>query len=395
MAGRTQPQVDEIARVYAQMFGRVLADDLADELNDSEMRHLALFSPTAAPADATKRDVAFADMVARQLDDAMDRIGTDEEAIYAALTGRTVDERQRIKEAYLRLTHRELERDLRGELSGSELTQALMLLNQGLLQPEDELYLAMAGLGTDEATVFRVLSSLAGNVAALTQLEADYGRKYGDLVQDLRSDLSASEYRRARGYILPTILDADVEDCGAGAPPAQTTRSVREAHARAVWMLNRAIARSNNTADPAVQAAALRYFKITLPAATRRDAYLWAFVRRALNSMTEAEIGVTYECEPKQSLFHGFCISDNAGVTIFNIHLCPQWWTHYTNPDERAGVLIHEWGHRFGTGVATVFETYCFGGGYASASAHALVTWPDAYMQFVWDLSIGSPAPCF
>jgi hypothetical protein len=394
MAGRTRAQVDEIARVYQNAYGRSLLDDFKSELNDRELLHLALFSPAGLPADPALHGATLADAVAWRLHRAMDRIGTDEDAIYAALTGRTVDERRRIKEAYLKSTQRALEADLRSELSGAELTHALMLLNQGLLEPEDELYLAMAGLGTDEDTVFRVLKSLSGNAAALTRLEANYGSKYGDLVQDLRGDLSASEYARARSYILPTIFDADVEDCGGG-PPARNTQAVREVHARAVALHKLALARSKNVADPAVQAAALSYFKITLPAKTRRDAYFWRYVQHALESLKQAEVGATYECEPKNSLFHGFCVGDNAAVTIFNIHICPGFWSAFTSLDERAGVFIHEWGHRYGAGVATILETYCHGSAYAAASTADLVTWPDAYMQFIWDLAIGSPAPCF
>jgi len=394
LSGRTQPQVDAIARVYQDMYSRTLIGDLQDELTASEMQHLALFSPTTVSGTAAQQASGFADRVAWQLDRAMDRVGTDESAIFSALTGRTVAERQQIKDAYRRRVHRELEADLRSELSGGDLTQALQLLNQGLLQPEDELYLAMKGAGTDEATIFRVLRSLSGNVAGLRNLERNYRTKYGDLVADLRSDLSSSEYQRARAYISPTILDADVQDCVIGTG-RQTTQSVREAHARAVTMLNTAIRRSATTRDPAVRAAALRYFRITLPASTPEAVRQWTHVRHALTTMARAETKATYECEPRQTLVNGFCSPNTFAVTIFNIHLCPDWWTTYADVDHRAAILIHEWGHAFGSGVATIIETYCTGSAYGRATTNQLITWPDAYMQFVWDLSIGAPAPCF
>ena len=184
-----------------------------------------------------------------------------------------------------------------------------------------------------------------------------------------------------------------MQDCGTGSP-AQTTRSVREAHARAVEMLRLARGRLVNSSVPAVQAAAQRYFKITLPVGTdatgatgRTCGGRWRPWVAKQRPSTSASL--------EQRFIHGFCIFGNVGVTILNIHLCPAWWTYYSDLDRRAAVLIHEWGHRFGTGVATIFETYCFAAGYAPASAEDLITWPDAYMQFVWDLSIGAPAPCF
>ena len=195
-SGRTQEQVDAIAGVYQEMYGRLLIADLRDELTDSEMRHLAIFSPTAAIREGEEAARSLADMIAHQLDRAMDRVGTDEEAVYAALTGRTVAERHAIKIAYRRLTNRELEADIRSEFSGSELTEVLRLLNQGLLEPEDELYLAMAGAGTDEATIFRVLEGLGSDSSAIVNLESAYRRKYGDLLSRLQDDLNAAEFER-------------------------------------------------------------------------------------------------------------------------------------------------------------------------------------------------------
>ena len=55
-------------------------------------------------------------------------------------------------------------------MSGSELTQALALLNQGVLFPEDEAYLAMKGAGTDEETLLRVLETVKGDRAKVTDL---------------------------------------------------------------------------------------------------------------------------------------------------------------------------------------------------------------------------------
>ncbi len=390
MAGRTQPQLDAIARVYQQNYGRELMSDLRDELTDSEMQHLGLFSPTGMGTGAAT-GTTLADMVARQLNRAMDRVGTDESAIFAALTGRTAAERQAIRTAYRNLTQRELEADLRDELSGSELIHAIRLLNQGMLQPEDEIYLAMAGWGTDEATIFRVLEALRGNNAGLQQLERDYRGKYGDLVNDLRDDLTLSEYRRAHAILSPAINDAGTEDC-----TTTQRNNLRTAHALAVRMLRNANTLSAATPpSPAVRTAARNHFRITLPATTPEATRLWSHVRTALSSMLRADVEAIYECEPSQSYWHGWCGSNNAAVTIDNIHICPVFWSTYTTAPDRAAVLIHEWGHRFGRGVALLFETYCFDQpAYGNLGASRLVRMPDAYMQYVRELHHGMAMPC-
>jgi hypothetical protein len=74
----------------------------------------------------------LAQAVAEQLRAAIDRVGTDEEAVYAALTGRTDAERTMIREQYLALTGRELLADIGSEFSGTELVRATMLFHQYL-----------------------------------------------------------------------------------------------------------------------------------------------------------------------------------------------------------------------------------------------------------------------
>jgi len=397
MAGRTQAQVDAIARVYRQRYQRDLAADLQSELNDSELRRLATLSPGAAPGaggTAAEQSAGLASVVAVQLDEAMRGAGTDEESIYAALTGRTEAERRAIKDAYRARTKRELEADLRDDLSGTELLRALLLLNQGLLQPEDEIYFAIKGLGTDEATIYRVLRSLAGNAVALQQLQANYDRKYGDLIQDLRGDLNAEEYAQARTSIRPVLADADVEDCDSTQNPLQQPNTVRDAHARAFDILTAAVARSANLADPRVQAMAARHFGITLPPTNPLQTILWVRVRRALDSMRRADTEATYECEPYQNVWNGACIAGNVAVSLFNIHLCPLWWTGYPTTDERASVLLHEWGHKFGTGVNRIFESYCHSADFYTEPAENRVQYPDAYAGYAFELITGAPPPC-
>src|SRR5262249_48593090 len=139
LSGRTQAEVDEIAKVYQREYKRSLIDDLKDELSDSQLKHLAIFAPNAVEkfgSTPQQQKASRAEIVARQLQKAMEGWGTDESSIFAALTGRSETERQDIRNAYKNLTKHDLEADLRDELSGSDLIQALALLRQGLLLPE-------------------------------------------------------------------------------------------------------------------------------------------------------------------------------------------------------------------------------------------------------------------
>jgi hypothetical protein len=126
LAGRTQEEIDRIAAAYLRMHGRAMIDDLRDDLSDGELRRLATLSPAFAPEGAAGPGGAAG--VAAQLRDAMEVLGTNEEAVPAALSNRSPAEILAIKAAYLGLTGRHLEADLRDELSGDELQRALAQL---------------------------------------------------------------------------------------------------------------------------------------------------------------------------------------------------------------------------------------------------------------------------
>lgn len=143
LAGRTQPEIDRIAAAYRRMYGRALIDDLRDELSGSELRRLATLSPGFAPSGAAG-DAYAATAVAVQLHAAMAGLGTNEAAVYSALSNRSAAEIAQIKVAYRSLTGRGLEAALRDELSGDELRRALAQL--GIVEPVRETDTQLGGL---------------------------------------------------------------------------------------------------------------------------------------------------------------------------------------------------------------------------------------------------------
>jgi len=159
-------------------------------------------------------------------------------------------------------------------------------------------------------------------------------------------------------------------------------------------MLRAANAAVNTSPTPAVVQAARTHFNLTVPPTTDKEKINWARARIALSTMLKADTDATYECEPKQNWWNGGCISGNIAVSLFNIHLCPLWWTRHTNLDERAAILIHEWGHKWGKSVNRIFESYRFDKGYASMPAEKRIQQPDAYMSFAFEIATGS-APTF
>lgn len=336
LSGRNQEQVNAIERVYNQMYARSLRNDLTNELTESELLHMGIFSPTAVSGTETERSRGYADLVAHQLNRAMDRIGTDEESIYAALTGRAPSERLAIKQAYTRLTRRELEHDLREELSGSELVRAIRLLNQGVLREEDELFLSMEGLGTDEDLLFRVLDSIAGNSAKILQVAAAYRRKYGDLIAHLRSDLNSEEYARAMTVLRADLQDVDFEDCATGVLPQ--IRALIPVGIRKVEHAIQVLSGGWTSMATNQQTEFNRFFD---PSGAGIDSHFLSDVLNNFRAIRrEFDDDLTVECESSG----GLCGTNLYYTYWSNIHVCPGFSTS-TDSTQKARDFVHELAH--------------------------------------------------
>jgi Annexin len=149
---------------------------------------------------------------------AMDGLGTDEAAIIRALSNKTPAEINAIKATYKARYGQDLQKHLREELSGADLSKAMSLLNvpsaptkgaTGGGKPyavnaenlaADRLHDAMSGVGTDEAKVLNILRGK--NPAQIKAISAAYKRKYKtDLETVLRSELSGKDLSTALGLL--------------------------------------------------------------------------------------------------------------------------------------------------------------------------------------------------
>jgi hypothetical protein len=159
-----------------------------------------------------------AESIARKIEDAMSGVGTDEEAIYGALAGRTGKDIAAIRDAYNRLFKgRDIDADLADELTKSELEHVRQLMptvaqvaNEDTLTDAErarqatgraravaqQISDAVEGLGTEEAQIFNTLTGRSK--AELNEIATEYKALTGrDVILDLRGDLSRGELRRA------------------------------------------------------------------------------------------------------------------------------------------------------------------------------------------------------
>ena len=159
-----------------------------------------------------------AESIARRLEDAMSGWGTDEEAIYGALSGRTAADMVVIRQAYQRLFSENLDAELRDELNDEELArvtqmmapvadesaqtereQQVAAMNRGRVIVE-QLVDAMEGLGTEEDQIFNAL--MGRTREEVREIRAQYRVRTGrPLEYALADELSGGELQRALGLL--------------------------------------------------------------------------------------------------------------------------------------------------------------------------------------------------
>lgn len=128
--------------------------------------------------------------IAQNVHAAMDQWGTDEQRIYDSLRSMTALQGAVVRKMYRAIFDSDLDSDLESEMGGEELDQAMAEL-EGKQAKADAIALhdAMAGLGTDEATIMRTLRNKSE--AEREAIRAEYLRMYGvSLDADLKDDLS-------------------------------------------------------------------------------------------------------------------------------------------------------------------------------------------------------------
>uniref|UniRef100_A0A1A8RB43 Annexin n=1 Tax=Nothobranchius pienaari TaxID=704102 RepID=A0A1A8RB43_9TELE len=129
------------------------------------------------------------------LDKAIKAKGVDENTIIEVLVKRSNDQRQQIKEAYLKATGKPLETALKNALKGDLEDVVLALLKTPAQYDAQQLKQAMKGLGTDEDTLIEILASR--NNKQILELKKAYKEDYKkDLEEDIRSDTSG-DFRNA------------------------------------------------------------------------------------------------------------------------------------------------------------------------------------------------------
>ncbi|XP_019866582.1 annexin B11 isoform X2 [Aethina tumida] len=189
LSRRTNQQRLEIAVQFKTLYGKDLIKDLKSELSGNfENLVVALMTP-------------LPQFYAKELHDAIDGVGTDEDVLIETLCTMSNEEIRTIRAAYHSMYHRSLESDLKGDTAGTFKRLMVSLCNAGrdesyAVNPQqataDAQALLRAGelrLGTDESTFNMILCQR--NYAQLQCIFQEYQRLTGhDIEKAIKSEFS-------------------------------------------------------------------------------------------------------------------------------------------------------------------------------------------------------------
>jgi hypothetical protein len=375
LTGRSDAELREIERRFKLLTGEDLDARLRDELTRSEYERAGrLLHP---PTNATR--------LAMRIRDAVQGPGTDEGAIYGALTARSPAELAQIRAEYLRMYGESLSDRLKDEMSGGELLEASTLERGGLLDPEDEIKVAIQGAGTDEERLFAVLEEINTKGTVEQTIDRYAAKGYGDMLDDIRGDLSGDDLDRAM-----ELLHGKTTTTAACSPKQRENALEWLSDAitlaqTAIAKLNAVIAAGKLTRE--VENALTKYFNpggaanvVNVGLAAQVNSH-FVSARSDLLHVANLDCAVVTPCvaKPDCSLFTGAWTTAPSGATV---HLCPALFE--CSPDEPVAVL-HEFIHH--TGVLAQPELYVWHPSFKALTPPASLNHADAFAHFAKDVS--------
>lgn len=171
------------------------------------------------PASNTLARLVDPAAIARRVHEAVAGLGTDEEAVYAALSELNHDPAliAQVSRTYLADYGETLETAIRDDFSGAELATAMGLIQASGAADHTaiarQVHDAIAGLGTDEEAVYAALSRLNHDPAAIADVGRIYLAEYGETLEAaIRDDFSGSELSTALGLMNITDTPAPPPD---------------------------------------------------------------------------------------------------------------------------------------------------------------------------------------
>ncbi|XP_041915842.1 annexin A4 [Alosa sapidissima] len=156
---------------------------------------------------------------------AMKGAGTNEATIIEVLAHRTIEQRQRIKDAYKQSVGKDLVEDLTSELTGNFEKVVVGLMMTAPEYDAYELHNAMKGAGTEEACLIDILASRTSE--EVQAINAAYKKKYDKSLEDDICGDTSGMFKRV--LVSLTTAGRDQSNTVDDAAAAQDAKDIYEA----------------------------------------------------------------------------------------------------------------------------------------------------------------------
>lgn len=206
MCTKNNREIRLISGAYERLFKKKLEDSLASETSGN-LKKIMISLSTAHRDDSMVINTSAASLDANELKRAgIDKWGTDESSFIEILCTRNFAQLKLIANEYEKLTGHTLEKDIKSEFSG-DVERALLTILSFVSNPleyfAERLYKSMAGLGTNDKNLIRLIVSRCE--IDMVDIKREFEKKYQ---KTLRSFIDGD----TSGYYKNTLYALTGED---------------------------------------------------------------------------------------------------------------------------------------------------------------------------------------
>ncbi|XP_075924540.1 annexin A4-like [Petromyzon marinus] len=198
LASRNNAEMLELCAAYQREYGSSLEEDIMGETSGSSRESWSPYSRrTETRGDDVDEELASQDAEGLYLA-GEDKLGTDESTFIMILCSRSHAPPQRVFEIYKDVAGKSIIEELRSETSGDFEDVLLAIVKCILDKPAffaERLYKAMKGLGTDDATLVRVMVSRCE--VDMLDIRFEFKRFFGETLYSFIKGDTSGDYKRA------------------------------------------------------------------------------------------------------------------------------------------------------------------------------------------------------
>ncbi|KAJ6644581.1 Annexin B10 [Pseudolycoriella hygida] len=195
---KTNEEISRLIGAYEDLYDRPLEEDLCSETG-GYFRRLLVMILSGARDQTGEVDVELAQQQAAELFNAGEgKLGTDEEVFNRVISHGSFPHLRHVFEEYKHLSGKTIEQAVKDEMSG-DLQEAILAIIESVQSTSaffaKRLFTAMEGMGTDDATLIRIIVSRSE--MDLGSIKSEFERLYDRTLLSAVKSETSGDYKHA------------------------------------------------------------------------------------------------------------------------------------------------------------------------------------------------------